>query len=300
MTEQTRGLFSRWRQWRRRQAARTLARASRTPFQGFEEMSYTTEFVKPVRREAELHTGQDEEPLLLAARDDVFEFEVLAHFRWHSHDLSAQRLHERAGELSAAARSELIKRAWELSRTCAADQPAEAERLINAEISDGWCYEDADGLIKCRPTVRVRIDPALRNRMLPLHLEQQVMREQHRLGKLKAEHAQELTEKWLEVVRALEDADALTHEQRQFLLPFVAGLSDKDFAAAAKELRNARSQGARDLADVLRHAARSHEQIGLYEFATAYDRALNSFSQQMGLSPSSLMPTSADLAEDAT
>ena len=97
MAEQAGRLLSRWREWRRRRAARTLARGPRRLFQD-EEVSYTgmphtPEFLEPVRREAELDTGQADEPLLLAARDDVFDFEVLVHFRWHSHDMSAQRLH---------------------------------------------------------------------------------------------------------------------------------------------------------------------------------------------------------------
>ncbi|MCF2130863.1 hypothetical protein L1I79_31225 [Strepomyces sp. STD 3.1] len=298
MNEGNGGHFSRWRRWWRRRAAAGQPLFSPTSAPGHDEDLYPSALATPMRAEVEVDLGEPENHVLrLTARDGVFEFEILPSVRLTSHDMSEESLNRRRRDLSDAVLREILRRAWPIARSCDPDAPAEAETLINAEIADGWCYERPEGVVKCRPTVRVRVDPVLRDRIRPIRLEEQVMREEHRLGILKASHAQALTETWLEVLRRLEGSDELTREQRQFLVPFVASLSDKEFAAAAKELRTARRQGAKNLADVLQQAARNHEQIGLFEFAKAYDKALNSFSQQMGLGPATFIPAPADHAE---
>ncbi|MEV2197217.1 hypothetical protein AB0I02_40510 [Streptomyces phaeochromogenes] len=280
------GLLARWREWwrGRRERRHPLTTSTSAPVAEWETPALGV--VDPVRPEAYAELAPGAEPLLLAARGDVFEFHVLPHFRWHSREMSLERLRKRAGALSAEARDELLKRSWALARTCDAIDSVKAEELINSELSEGWCYDDEEeGLIKCRPTVRVRIDPALRDRMRPARLQEQAMKEDLRLGLLKAAHARRLTEEWLQIMAGLERSGKLTPVQRQFLVPFAATLADGDFAATSNALRAARRTGAVALADVLNQATKNHEQIGLFEFANAYDQALNSFSQQMGLTP---------------
>ncbi|MER6077086.1 hypothetical protein [Streptomyces sp. NPDC001833] len=282
------GLFARWREWwrdRRRRRHDAPATTTAASEQVAEWETPALGSVEPVRPEAYAELAPAAEPLLLAAEGDVFEFHVLPHFRWHSRDMSVEQLRRRAGALSAEARDELLKRSWSLARTCDPVDPVKAEKLINSELSDGWCYEDESGLVKCRPTVRIRIDPALRDRMRPARLEAQAMKEALGLGLLKAAHARQLTDEWLQVIAALERSGELTPAQRQFLVPFAAALADGDFAAATDALRTVRRTGAVALANVLDQATKNHEQIGLFEFANAYDKALNSFSQQMGLTP---------------
>ncbi|MFE9171068.1 hypothetical protein ACFYNZ_16330 [Streptomyces kebangsaanensis] len=293
------GLLARWREWwrGRRKRRNALTAATADPVAEWESPALGT--VELVRPEAYAELAPSAEPLLLAAQGDVFEFHVLPHFRWHSREMSVERLRERAGALSAEARDELLKRSWALARTCDAGDPVKVEELVNSELSDGWCYEDEEGLIKCRPTVRVRIDPALRDRMLPARLEEQGMKEDLRLGLLKAAHARQLTEEWLQVIADLERSGELTPVQRQFLVPFAATLADSDFAAASDALRTARRTGAVALANVLNQATKNHEQVGLFEFANAYDKALNSFSQQMGLTPFSWILDGPNIPEGA-
>ncbi|MFK0151508.1 hypothetical protein ACIQVK_05405 [Streptomyces sp. NPDC090493] len=281
------GLFARWRDWwrdrrRRRHDAPATTAASE---QAAEWETPALGSVEPVRPEAYAELAPAAEPLRLAAEGDVFEFQVLPHFRWHSRDMPVEQLRRRAGALAAEARDELLKRSWSLARTCDPVDPVRAEQLINSELSDGWCYEDEEGLVKCRPTVRIRIDPALRDRMRPARLEAQAMKEALDLGLLKAAHARQLTDEWLQVIVALEDSGELTPTQRQFLVPFAAVLADGDFAAATDALRTVRRTGAVALANVLDQATKNHEQIGLFEFANAYDKAASSFRQQMGLTP---------------
>jgi hypothetical protein len=280
------GLFARWREWWRGRRRNKYAQPTTpTVEQVAEWESPALGSVEPVRPEAYAELAPSAEPLLLAADGDVFEFHVLPHFRWHSREMSVEQLRRRAGALSAEARDELLKRSWSLARTCDPVDPVEAEKLINSELSDGWCYEGEEGLVKCRPTVRVRIDPALRDRMRPTRLEAQAMKENLRLGLLKAAHAKQLTEEWLQVIAHLERSGELSPVQRQFLVPFAAALADGDFATEVDTLRTVRRTGAVALANVLNQATKNHEEIGLFEFANAYDKALNSFSQQMGLTP---------------
>ncbi|MFJ3416951.1 hypothetical protein ACIPN8_11440 [Streptomyces sp. NPDC086082] len=294
------GLFARLREWwrgrRRSKQAQPPTVATEQPA---EWESPALGSVEPVRPEAYAELAPAAQPLLLAADGDVFEFHVLPHFRWHSREMSVEQLRRRAGALSAEARDELLKRSWSLARTCDPVDPVKAEELINSELSDGWCYEGEEGLVKCRPTVRVRIDPALRDRMRPTRLEAQAMKEDLSLGLLKAAHAKQLTEEWLQVIAHLERSGELGPVQRQFLVPFAAVLADGDFAAATDALRTVRRNGAVALANVLNQATKNHEEIGLFEFANAYDKALNSFSQQMGLTPFSWILEAPNPPEDS-
>ncbi|MEU6537950.1 hypothetical protein [Streptomyces sp. NPDC047000] len=279
------GLLARWREWWRDRRERRARLRPDVPEPAAEWVSPALDTVESPQPDADADVAPGGEALRLAAQGDIFEFQVLPHFRWHSGNMTVERLRERAGTLTAAARDELLKRAWALARTCDPNDPVKAEELINSELSDGWCYSNDGELVKCRPTVRVRIDPVLRDRIRPARLEEQGLRDELRLGRLKAAHARLLTEEWLQVIADLERSGELTPVQRQFLVPIAASLADGDFAAACDTLRSARRTGAVALANVLNQATKNHEQIGLFEFANAYDKALNSFSQQMGLTP---------------
>lgn len=292
------GLLTRWREWWRDHRERRDRLRSDALEAAAEWESPALDTLEAAQPDAHTDVAPGGEALLLAAQGDVFEFHVLPHFRWHSRDMTVERLRERAGTLTAAARDELLKRAWALARTCDPTEPVKAEKLINSELSDGWCYSDDEGLVKCRPTVRVRMDPLLRDRMRPARLEEQGIKDDLRLGRLKAAHARLLTEEWLQVIADLERSGELTPVQRQFLVPIAASLADGDFAAACDTLRSARRTGAVALANVLNQATKNHEQIGLFEFANAYDKALNSFSQQMGLTPFSWILDGPSTPED--
>ncbi|MFE4688731.1 hypothetical protein ACFRH6_01585 [Streptomyces sp. NPDC056749] len=293
------GLMARFRGWWRGDREQRGTFAPGAPDQGAVWEPPVPAVVEPVLPEALAKLSPGAEPLRLAARGDVFEFHVTPHFRWHSREMPVERLRLLAGVLSAEARDDLLMRSWEVARTCDPADPVEAERLINDRLSEGWCYAEADGLVKCLPTVRVRMDPVLRERIRPARLQEQGMKDELRMGLLKAAHARQLTEEWLHVIAGLEESGELQPAQRQFLVPFAAVLADADFSSAADSLRAARRTGTRALADVLGQAARNHEQVGLFEFAGAYDKALSSFSQQMGLTPFSWILDTAHTPEEA-
>ncbi|MFE7484403.1 hypothetical protein [Streptomyces sp. NPDC057552] len=241
--------------------------------------------VEPVRAEATAELPFRDVPMTVASRDDVFEFHLTPHFHWRSTEMTFADLRERAAALEETARRELVRRVWGIARAHDPADPVAAEEAINRRLGEVWCYTDDKGMISCRASVRVRSDPALRDHVRPFRLTELRMREEHRLGELKAQHAAALTEIWIDVVTTLEMTENPGAVERQFLAPFVAPLADRDFAATMKALRETRRNGTQALAQVLGRAAKDHDQVGLYEFSNAYDKALSSFCKQMGVSP---------------
>lgn len=293
-----RGIFARMRdRWRARRANREV---SYTPPKEAEVTTPVTEAEPPEPdQQPEAVESVFETPdLLVPAKGEMFDFRLLPYFRWTSNTLSYGELHERVTRLEPGARAKLVRRAWTVSREHPPEDPEAAEKAINRELRHGWCYEDGKHLIRCRPKVGVRMDPALRELVQPFRLTERRMREEHDLRRLKAEHAQALTDVWLAVIANLEELGELqpaeceapakrklNAAQLQFLVPFASNLADKDFAAMMGGLDEARRSGTGVLAQVLAEATRNHERVGLFEFANAYDKALSSFCQQMGLEP---------------
>jgi hypothetical protein len=240
--------------------------------------------------------GSDE-PLRLPARGEVFELHVLAHFKWTSSQFSRSALEEQATAHTENARHEVKRRLWAVARGIEATETAEAEAAFEAALQDGLCYESESGTVRCQPSVRVLLDPRLADRLLPFEYRELDMHEEHRLGMLKAELTETLSKAWMKSIKLLETADEFvtSEEQAQFLAPFAAALADAGFAAVMAQLVQNRRQLTVELKNVLDDARRGHEQTGLFEFASAYDRAVQAFSRQMGLDPYSLVfPMAAD------
>lgn len=279
------GFFGRMRDWLRGgdgdyPVQVTPARA------GAIEPPTRTEPVGGIEVEMGVELPVHEQPMNVSAVGDVFEFELIPLLRWTSSEMSLDALKERAVVHEAAARGKLLRQASAIARTHEATAPAALEQAVNRELRKGWCFYDMMGLIHCRPSVRVRIDPILRDHLRPYQLEELRLREEHQIAELRAENAEALTEVWLQVIRRLELISELGPVERQFLVPFAAKLSNGvSLAVTMSELKKARRDGINELAAVLRTAVGSHERIGLFEFANAYDKALSGFCRQMGLSP---------------
>jgi hypothetical protein len=235
--------------------------------------------------EAVIEPPTSNEAIRLPARGDVFELHLHADFTWSSSQLNQTDLEACATRYAENAQHQVRKRLWPVARRFQPLQTDEAEAALNAEIEDGWCYEEISGTVRCKPTVRVVLDPRVADQQRPFHIRDLDMRAEHGLGLLKAELAQELTQTWMETMAALEDLGELGRTERQFLVPFAAALADDGFAVVATELANVRRARTMDLAKVLDSARRGHEQAGLFEFASAYDKALRAFCRQMGLDP---------------
>jgi hypothetical protein len=231
------------------------------------------------------------EPLRLPARGEVFELHVLADFKWTSSQLSRAALEEWVSAHTENARYKVQRELWDVARGIAAIDTAEAEVALNEKLRKGWCYESESGTVRCQPSIRVRLDPRLAERLLPFEYRELNMNEEHRLGLLKAELTEILSKAWMKSIKLLETADdfVTSEEQAQFLAPFSAALADAEFAAVMTQLAQKRRQLTVELKNVLDDARKGHEQIGLFEFASAYDRAVQAYSRQMGLDPYALV-----------
>jgi hypothetical protein len=297
MTER-KGLRTRLRNWWRRVTRKDETGPAGTPEPADDPESPDTPALgQAAQSEVAVELPPVEQTLSVAADGDVFAFELVPHFRWSSQEMTLDVLRERAALHEEAARGKLLRRAWSVARACDAGDPVAAEKAVNRELRGGWCYHDEKGLIRCRPSVRMRIDPALREHVLPFHLAEVRMEKEHRLGKLKADQVQVLTERWLQVMSELELLGTLGAAERRLLVPFAAALADEDFFKVMQALKNTRRNGAEALADVLTAATKHHEQVGLFEYANAYDKALSEFCRQMGLNPFSWVDTVGDVGE---
>ncbi|MFR0353191.1 hypothetical protein [Streptomyces sediminimaris] len=238
--------------------------------------------------------------LALPARDDVFCFEVIPAFRWSSTAMSRETLKARVPHHEDAAREELLRVAWSTARDCAAHEPAAAEAAINKKLSaeGNWCFDDSSGLIRCRPSVRVRMDADLREHVRPHHLDQVTISETEEVGRRRAQRALALTEAWLEVISELELLGEVDAHQRRLLVPFAATLADSDFRKVLESLRRERRTSTDALIAALEAARGNHQEAGLYEFADAYDKALSAFCREMGLKPFSWVDDA--IASDGT
>ncbi|MEU1402402.1 hypothetical protein ABZ471_08555 [Streptomyces sp. NPDC005728] len=226
-------------------------------------------------------------PLSMAAHGDVFSFEVFPTLQWSSQEMSRDTLKSRVPEHEETAREELIRVAWSAARACDPADPVAAEAAVNAALltEGNWCFDDTSGRIRCTPSVRVRVDPALREHVLPHHLDELTLRETERLGLVRAERARTLTEAWLKVISDLELLGELDAHQRRLLVPFAAAFADQEFRKVMEGLRQYRRTTIDALRAALDGASGSHREAGLFEFADAYDKALSAFCREMGVGP---------------
>ncbi|SHM59503.1 hypothetical protein [Cryptosporangium aurantiacum] len=250
-------------------------------------------------------------PMLVPARGEVFDFHLYVRLHWSSPTHSLHQLENLSHARSHTALATIRMAAWEIARMYEPGDTGPAEHAVNNRFAQGLCYDDAYGrTIRCDPTVRVLMDPRLREHLVQYRLEQAQQREEHRLGLDRARMVEERTQSWLNALRTFEGApesvdgrmsapnrdgsrtpevDEAEVRQRQFLLPFAASLSDQQFAEVTTDLSETRRERAIELVQVLRAARGDHQQVGLFEFARAYDKAYEMFCQQMGLRPYSFM-----------
>ncbi|GAA1020733.1 hypothetical protein Aple_055260 [Acrocarpospora pleiomorpha] len=232
-------------------------------------------------------TGTASDPVILSSAGNVFSFHVIPHFIWAGR-MSMDRLKNFSDQWQAQARSDLLRRIWPISRDFQPIDLAGVELKINESLAP-WCYDTEHGELRCTPSVRVLLDPAVRERVLPLEGRRLELAVEHSLGLLKAGHVRERVEAWLEVVRSLEHLATLGPDERRLLAPAVAALVDGEFARVMQSLAATREQRSLDLITVLTQASGNHGQLGLYEFADAYDKAVRSFCKQAGISYGSLV-----------
>ncbi|SCL49092.1 hypothetical protein GA0070606_1414 [Micromonospora citrea] len=220
-------------------------------------------------------------PLVVPARGDVYDFHVYAHLRWDSpsRHFDIYEIEEEAAAYQDVARERTMQTVWRHARSLDPLDPAGAELVLNDALATGFCWPKASPDLRCRPSVRVLMDPRLREQKAPLELR----RVEQQLALARDEVVRARTEQWLRGFQELEQFHHLGKDERQFLLPFAASLVDGELATVTRALADERRARYDELVGVLAQAVRDHERVGLFEFANAYDKALRAFCRQMGV-----------------
>jgi hypothetical protein len=230
-------------------------------------------------------------PLVVPAQGDVFDLHVIVHLKWSCETFDIDELEKLVLQRRDGALYSIGRTIRDLARSLDPFQPARAQAIINGSeaLRKGLCYDEDGHMVTCRPTTQVVMDPRLRDQLLPFAAQRVELHEQHRLGQLHDQQLRERTEEWLQAFQRLEQFPQLGKDERQFLLRYAASLVDKDFAAVIEKMAGDRYVFYSHFAEVLERATRDHERVGLFEFAAAYDKALQTFCRQMGVSPASFL-----------
>lgn len=245
----------------------------------------------PPRRTATFEPPPHTAPLIVPAQGDVFDLHVIVHLKWSCDSLDSDELEEVALERREGALYTVGRTIRDLARSLDPFQPARAQASINGSeaMRNGICYDEDGHMVTCRPMAQVLMDPRLRDQLLPFATQRVELREQHRLGQIHDQQLRERAEEWLQAFQRLEQFAQLGKDERQFLLRYAASLVDKDFAEVIEKMAGDRYVLYTQFAEVLGRATRDHERVGLFEFAAAYDKALQTFCRQMGVSPATFL-----------
>ncbi|MFJ6168312.1 hypothetical protein ACIQH6_24555 [Micromonospora orduensis] len=222
-----------------------------------------------------------ETPVVVPAQGDVYDFHVFVQLRWDSpsRHFDLDEIEDESAAYQDIARQRTTQAVWRQARSLDPLDPAGAEKLLNETLAGGFCWPKANPDLRCRPSIRVIIDPRLREQKAPLELR----RIEQQLAMARDEIVRERTERWLHGFQELEQFQHLGKDERQFLVPFAASLVDADLAKVTGALADERRSRYDELVGVLAQAVRDHERVGLFEFANAYDKALRAFCRQMGI-----------------
>ncbi|RKR87248.1 hypothetical protein BDK92_1522 [Micromonospora pisi] len=234
--------------------------------------------VTPVRlREVSYQPSDSDRVFTPLCLGDVFEFQVHADLVWSTDAITYTELVEQAKEYGPSAHDTVRERVWRVARTFSPYHAADAEAAIQQELDQSWCYSrDDQTMVRCTAKVRVLPDPRVRQHLLPAAMRELDTEAQATLGRLRAARVEEITERWRALLDELGHGPAVVH---------AAQLTEPAFAAVLQQLTSRRRASAMELVDVLRQATKDHENVGLFEFANAYDTALQAFRKEMGLEP---------------
>ncbi|GAB3150627.1 hypothetical protein GCM10027290_38470 [Micromonospora sonneratiae] len=244
-------------------------------------------FVPAKQEKVEYQPSSEDEPMTVLCQGDVFEFQVYVDLLWSTHVMPYEELTHQAREYTASARDTVRERAWKVARAYSPYQAVEAEAAIQAELDSGWCYSDDAGLVRCTAKVRVLPDPRVREHLRPFSLLELEVEAEASLGRLRVERLGELTHRWQKLFEEIGHGPTVVH---------AAQMTKPDFATVVARLAGQRRDSATKLIDLLHQTTKDHQHLGLYEFANAYDSALQAFRKQMGLDDSlwSAQPSSVD------
>ncbi|GAB2932512.1 hypothetical protein GCM10027280_20230 [Micromonospora polyrhachis] len=222
---------------------------------------------------------EPDEPILVPAERDAFDFYIHPVYIWSGVGLPVQQLRQYAHQFEGWARRTVRDEAIGISRQHAPHQGRALEWALNERFdSQNWprSYR-IDGLVlKFRPRVRVVLDQRIREYLRPYWQERIRMECDHELGLLRTRLVAELTREWCEVLRRLGQEPTAAHASR---------LTDERFAKVFREFVEEQRQVVPDIVDLLRYAVGKHDDLGLgpSEYTQAWDVALRTYQKQHGL-----------------
>ncbi|MER7166188.1 hypothetical protein ABT336_08975 [Micromonospora sp. NPDC000207] len=214
-------------------------------------------------------------------KGDVFEFQVHTHLVWSTREMTYDDLTTQAAEYSSSAQDTVRERIWKVARGFSPYHAAQAEEEMQKALESDWCYSGVRGKVRCAARVRVLPDPRVREHLLPYARQELDVEANATLGGLRAARFEAMILRWRKLI------ETLGHEA---VVRYAAQLTDRPFADVVTRYGEDRRAAVQELVDVLGQASRDHEHVGLYEFADAYDQAVQAFRKQMGLDEGSHLP----------
>ena len=219
------------------------------------------------------------EPLLIPSRGEGFNFSVSYDVLWSAYRCTQDELMRRIERHENSVRHDLLQRIWPVGREFYPHDPHAAERRMIERISDGWCYGPERESVRCDIKIRVSSDARIGEMQAGYYEQLIAVDGDHMLKLRRMENMACELKGWRQVLEEFGDSITVVHGAR---------LVDPEVSAVFTSLAAERRKSAEDLVTVLRDATRDHAQVGLYEFANAYDLAVRSFMQQQGLTASTL------------
>lgn len=258
---------------------------------GSEQEAAVTPMQPPIDLDEVMERRDGGEPLLIPSRGEGFDFAVSYDVVWSATRCTREGLAGRIERHENSVRHDVLERIWSVGREFHPHDPHSAELRMSERLSGGWCYGPDRESVRCEIKIRVNSDVRIGEMQAGYYEQLVAMDCDHMLKLRRMENVACELKGWRQVVEELGDAITVVHAAR---------LVDPEVSAVLTSHAAERRKSAEDLVTVLRDATRDHAQVGLYEFANAYDLAVRSFMQQQGLTASTLAETFEANAQNST
>ncbi|MFG1952613.1 hypothetical protein [Micromonospora sp. NPDC048830] len=202
------------------------------------------------------------QPIIVPARGFVFTFEIQVLLTWHAEKLSEELLGAWSLQFSDLARRDVERQCAELARHFHPQQAGELEYRLNRELSRSYrIYERRGVVLRCRPEVRIRLDPEVREQLRAIHLQRIQEEGEHELLLRRAQRTDQLTQRWIAVLDRL---------RRSPLAHAAAHLTDEHLASVIGQYVTAGEKANIDLLatrldEILRRSGRVGQPLEAHE-----------------------------------
>lgn len=219
----------------------------------------------PIRQSAPESVSQRRrlsQPIIVPARGFVFTFEIQVLLTWHAEKLSEELLGAWSLQFSDLARRDVERQCAELARHFHPQQAGELEYRLNRELSRSYrTYERRGVVLRCRPEVRIRLDPEVREQLRAIHLQRIQEEGEHELLLRRAQRTDQLTQRWIAVLDRL---------RRSPLAHAAAHLTDEHLASVIGQYITAEEKANIDhlatrLDEILRRSGRVGQPLEAHE-----------------------------------